>query len=229
MKRPVTAAAAVIIILTLAFLSGCPGTIKPAPGPKTGQEAPKPQEKQLQEQKPPEQKAPAAKPGLYFPLALGSSWAYQGEGNEYATFSREVIFASGSRAQMREDNGGTVMAMIYEITDEAVTRIFSKGEVYERVNLLNSQPSEKIIILKSPLEVGTKWKDPNGEREIVDLKATVATPAGKFENCIKVKIAGKDSTVYEYFKDGVGMVKREFISGEARVSSSLKKFTPGKG
>lgn len=58
----------------------------------------------------------------------------------------------------------------------------------------------------------------------MDVKAAVNTPAGKFENCDKVKIAGKESTIYEYFGEGVGMVKREFVSGETRVTSTLEKY-----
>lgn len=80
-----------------------------------------------------------------------------------------------------------------------------------------------MIILKAPLVVGTKWNDQNGTREIVDM-TTVNTPAGNFDNCINVKISEKNSTTYEYFKDGVGMVKREFISDGTKITSSLKKF-----
>lgn len=170
----------------------------------------------------------AGKPGDYFPLVLGNRWEYAGKGNEYASFTREVIFTEGNRAQVQENNGGTVMAFVFETTDNAVTRVFSREEVYDRINLLNSQPNENIAILKSPLAVGSRWAVPTTEREIVDVSATVDTPAGKFEGCIKIKAAGPDSTVYEYYKDGVGLVKREFVAGDTRVTSSLKKFIPGK-
>ncbi|MCL6611257.1 MAG: hypothetical protein K6T66_06930 [Peptococcaceae bacterium] len=228
MKRTVAALMAAIILLSGVFQAGCSGTAGKPPESKPSKEAPKAQE-QPPGQKPPEQRPPAVKPGQYFPLALGTVWEYLGEGNEYASFTREVIFTAGNRAQVREDNGGTVMAVIYEVTDEAATRVFSQGEVYDRVNLLDRPQSERTVILKAPLQVGTKWKDPNGEREIVDVNAAVNTPAGKFEKCIKVKIGGKDSTLYEYYREGVGLVKREFISGETRVTSTLKKFSPGKG
>lgn len=163
--------------------------------------------------------------GDFFPVAAGSTWEYQGEGNEYATFSRKILFASGNLAQIREDNGGTVSASVFKITSEAVTRIFFRGEAYEQTNYLKSPSNENLVILKTPIKVGTKWAEPNGTREIVDLKATVTTPAGSFSECVKVKITAKDSTSYEYFKSGVGMVKREFITGDTKISSSLKKHT----
>ncbi len=173
-----------------------------------------------------EQDKTTKKPGQFFPLALGTTWEYQGEGNEFASFTREVIFASGDRYQTREDTGGTVMAMIYRVTDESVTRIYSEGEVYENINLLDKEPNENTIILKSPLKVGTKWQRESGNCEITDIDASVETPAGKFDNCIEVKITGQNSTIYEYYKGGIGLVSREFSSEETKVSSRLKKFTP---
>lgn len=164
------------------------------------------------------------KPGDFFPLTLGSTWQYRGEGNEFASFNREVLFAKDDRAQIREDNGGTVSAAVFEVKDDAVVRIFFQGEAYGETRFIDREPAENIVILKAPIEVGTKWEEPNGTREIVDVNAAVDTPAGKFENCIKVKISAPNSTLYEYYKEGVGMVKREFISGENRVTSALEKY-----
>ena len=170
------------------------------------------------------QEKPALKLNVYFPLTKGSTWQYEGEGNEYATFNREVLFTKDNLAQLKEDNGGTVSASIYKMTDNTITRIFSQGEVYEAINLLERQPNDNTIILKTPLAVGTKWGNNNEVREIVDLNSTTTTPAGRFEKCIKVKITSQNSTTYEYFKDGAGMVKREFISEGSQISSSLKTF-----
>lgn len=168
---------------------------------------------------------PAVKPGDYFPIVVGSTWEYQGEGNEYASFNRKILFVGGNLAQIREDNGGTVSAAVYKITVDAVTRIYFLGEAYGQTNYLNSNSNENIVILKTPLQVGTKWTEPNGTREITDLNATVSTPAGNFTQCLKVNIINDNSTVYEYYKNGVGMVKREFVAGDTKVSSSLKKHT----
>ncbi|PKM89813.1 MAG: hypothetical protein CVU87_04165 [Firmicutes bacterium HGW-Firmicutes-12] len=121
------------------------------------------------------------KPSDFFPFTKGSTWQYKGEGNEYASFSREVVFTLES--------------------------------------------NENLIVLKAPLEVGTKWEHSTETREIVDVNTTVDTPAGKFENCVVVKIIFPNSTLFEYFKDGVGMVKREFRSGDSQVTSILEKFS----
>ncbi|MFZ5645330.1 MAG: hypothetical protein ACOY46_17295 [Bacillota bacterium] len=203
-----------IIIAVLCMSAGC-----------AAQKA-KPQE-QVQNKQPVAEKPAGQIMSDYFPLSVGSLWVYQGEGNEYASFSREVLFNKGNRAQIREDNGGTVSAMIFEVTDNAVTRIYNQAEMYDRNNLLDLKPNDNTVILKGPLDVGTKWNETGGQREIVDTNAAVDTPLGVFDKCVKVKITGQHSTVFEYFKREVGMVKREFFSEGNEVSSVLKEFNKG--
>lgn len=167
---------------------------------------------------------PEEKPADYFPLKPGNFWEYEGEGNEFASFKREVLYVKNERAQIQENNGGTISTAIFETTDNAVTRIFFEGENYDQTNMLDRQPNDNTVILKTPLKVGTKWGENDNQREIVATDVTVETPAGTFKNCIKVKITGQYSTVYEYFKKGVGMVKRETDLGEEKITSTLKKY-----
>lgn len=160
----------------------------------------------------------------YFPLTLGSSWQYLGEGNEYASFSRKVLFVKDNKAQVIEDNGGTVIASIFEATDTEITRIFFKGEQYSETNLLDKEPNTNLVILKAPIKVGTKWNTKDESREIVAVDASVETTAGKFDNCVKISIPSKNDTMYEYYKKGIGLVKREFISKGMTVTSTLEKY-----
>lgn len=160
----------------------------------------------------------------FFPLSQGSTWQYKGEGNEYASFTRKVLFVEGDKAQIAEDNGGTVSASVFRTTEDAITCIFSRGEEYEGTNLLNEESNENFIVLKAPLKVGTKWEAQGEVREITETNAVVDTPAGKFENCIKVSITLENSTMNEYFKAGIGMVKREFESEGMKVTSTLEKY-----
>ena len=212
---------AVVVMLRAAW--PVPRKVPPQPAPQAQQQTsiqtPTPP------QAPPQLPRTEKKARDYFPLTKGSTWEYQGAGNEYASFRREVLFSKDDLAQILEDNGGTVIAAIFKSTNTAVTRVFSRPETYDRTSLLDQPPSENTVILSTPLAVGTKWNSGGVEREIVAVDATVDSPAGKFVNCIKVRIPGNDSTVFEYFAEGVGMVKREFISGEARVISTLKRFT----
>ncbi|MGI6004916.1 MAG: hypothetical protein ACOX88_05830 [Christensenellales bacterium] len=164
-------------------------------------------------------------PKNFFPLSQDSTWQYQGEGNEYATFSRKVVFAAADRAQVEEDNGGTVTAAVWKATDDEVVRTYFEGEAYDGANRLSALPNDTLIILKAPLTTGTKWDTPQGTREIVSTDAVVDTPAGKFEDCIKVLNMSENATVYEYFKEGVGMVKREFSSEGTTITSTLEQYS----
>jgi germination protein M len=119
------------------------------------------------EQPEPPTEAEESNPKDYFPLTQGSTWQYLGEGNEYASFTREVLYAEGNKSQIKEDNGGTVSTSIYQITADAVTRIYFTGEDYEPKNILNQPGNENIVILKGPLKPGTKWTAGTYTREIV--------------------------------------------------------------
>lgn len=159
-----------------------------------------------------------------FPLGKGSTWEYLGDGNEYASFNRKVLFTEGDRVQTVEDNGGTVSASVFKITEKEIIRTFFQGEEYGQGNLFDKESNDNTVILKAPLKAGTKWETSKDAREIVETDAVVNTPAGKFEGCMKVSIKSQNSTMYEYFKAGIGMVKREFISEGMSVTSTLEKY-----
>ncbi|WP_366924904.1 hypothetical protein MFMK1_001567 [Metallumcola ferriviriculae] len=162
----------------------------------------------------------------YFPLKKGSKWVYQGTGNEYASFSREVLFTKGSLAQALEINGGADVTKIYQVANDAVIEIFKQEEPSEPVNRLNEKINEQRIILKSPLSIGTKWNDGNSQLEIIDTAATIETPAGTFINCIKVKSTSSvdSSVMYQYYAKGIGMVEQDFVVGGEKISSSLESY-----
>lgn len=208
----------VTIIFILSVLIGCANNQRQTP--QGNNQTPKENTQQN-----PSKEETALKPSVFFPLGLGYTWEYAGEGNEYAAFNRKVVFADNNLYQIREDNGGTVSAAVFKVSPSDITRVFFKGEAYGEESYLKSEPNESMTILKIPLIVGTKWQEPNGTREIVSINEVVSTPSGNYSDCIKVKISSQDSTVYEYFKDGIGMVKREFGSGEVKITSSLKKFS----
>lgn len=211
-RLPALARTFIAIVLMAIFLSGCSKAEKTTPPGTADKDTNTPAK-------------PMQKIRNYFPLTVGSSWKYLGEGNEYASFNRLVIYSKENRAQVKSDNGGTVAAMVFETTDTSVTRIYMKGEEYGNANFLDAPPNENIIILKTPLEAGTKWGDSTGgTREIVDINAIVTAPAGIFEKCVKVKITDQNSIVYEYYKEGVGLVRSEFLSGDTSITSTLEKY-----
>jgi len=164
--------------------------------------------------------------GDYFPLHKGDKWVYRGEGNEYASFSREVLFTEGNLAQILERNGGADVTKIFQITGSTVTEVFKRVEQSAPVNLLHEKANEQRILLKAPLLTGTKWNDGDTQFEIVDTAATVKTPAGTFANCLKIRsvFSADSSVMYQYYAKGVGMVEQDFITGGEKISSSLESY-----
>jgi len=167
-----------------------------------------------------------AGPGKYFPLTKGSYWVYEGSGNEFASFKRTVVYASGNRGQI-EEAGGDISGSVYQANPCAVTRIYFSPEQYQRKNLLDATPNDNTMLISTPLSKGTIWYSPEGTRTITSTTATVTTPAGRFKNCLAVRLNGDGYTITEYYAPRVGMVKRVYrpTNGDDIISSTLKKYS----
>jgi len=169
---------------------------------------------------------PPAKPKIedYFPANENTHYIYEGWGNEYASYDVYVDYASDGKIQQRTDNGGTVMATVFEIKDGKLTKIFSRGEVYYRENFLNSKEGNEEIILMEPLEEGTTWTLADSSvRTITGTSVKVDTPSGSYE-AIEVTTESPYDTIKAYYAKDVGMVKSVFESEGTEVSSTLKKI-----
>ena len=161
----------------------------------------------------------------YFPITQNTRYVYEGKGNEYASYDVNIDYASQNRVQQRVDNGGTVMAKVFEIKEGKVTRVFSKGETYYRENLLKSN-AEKEILLQEPLKKGTNWTlDDSRKRTITGSSVEITVPAGTYKT-VEVTTEGANDKTVDYYAPNVGLVKSVWIPGEGgdEVSSSLSKI-----
>jgi len=166
----------------------------------------------------------------YFPMHQGMEYSYAGEGNEFAPFTRRIMFARDNYLQLTDDNGGTVIVKVYKYNDNEITEVFSEGEFYGDENIIpdvqdNEEKGE--IILKTPLEVGNSWSGDDGDREIVAVDQEVKVPAGTFYQVIKIKISYQDSdnTRYEYYAPNIGLINSEYIGEGFEIVSELESFT----
>lgn len=164
--------------------------------------------------------------GLYMPMKVGSIWEYEGEGNEYASYTLSVEYEEENRYQLTRDNGGTVIADIYEVREDSIVHVYLAGESYDHTNLLKQQNNLEDIVLKLPIEVGNKWVSEENSYEIIDTKATLIVPYGTFNDCVVVRRTYKDgSEEYMSYKEDVGMLQSEFRTGDFSVFSRLKSFS----
>lgn len=163
----------------------------------------------------------------YFPLSVGNRWEYEGKGMEYASYTQEVLYRDDNKYQVMIDNGGTVMANIYEISKDKIVNIYREPENYDRKNVLDRPTNLNIIMLQLPIKIGNKWVSEENSYEIIDINTKLTVSAGTFDDCIAVKELFKDGTAYQiyYYKKGIGMIKSEFFSdGEDIISSELKNY-----
>lgn len=205
----------IVMILLVLLFAGCasqPSESSPAPAP--GNSDPQPT-------------SPVVSAQSFFPVKAGSTWTYQGQGNEFASFTREAVFSQGNRGQFKESNGGTVSSAVFEVNADAVTRIYFQGEQYQPENLLNSatfKGNDSTVLIKAPLAAGTTWTSGNMEKKIISVEAMVDAPAGKFDKCLQIETRTPESVVTEYYKEKIGLVKREFKSGDTVVTSTLSQY-----
>lgn len=165
----------------------------------------------------------------YFPTEPSLTWTYEGSGNEYAGFTRTVIYREGNQVQMAENNGGTRLGRVYQVSAEAITQTLSREEYYSNDSLLNEKPHQRQILLKAPLKVGQVWEDMQNKREIVSINESVQLPAGTFQHVVKVKITSldpqqKDHLQFEYYAPDAGLIMREFRGDNYVVTSKLQSL-----
>jgi hypothetical protein len=163
----------------------------------------------------------------YYPLKEGNMWEYEGEGMEYASYIQKVVFSSGNKYQVTIDNGGTVVANVIEESKDSIVNTYRAGESYNNENILNKPSNVNIIMLQTPLEKGNFWISEENHYEIVDTAAYITVPAGKYSDCIAVKVTFKDQTsnTVFYYKKGIGMVQSEFRTNAGDlITSKLRRY-----
>ena len=190
----------------LAALAGCRnGT--PAPGSSSAPESSA-------------QSQAGATVGDYFPITNDTSYVYQGEGSEYASYTVYNDYTSSTQIQQRIDNGGTVVARVITVSDGKAVRTFSRGETYHRQNYMGETGGEEILLME-PIVKGTTWTlEDGGTRTITSLSAPVSTPSGDYD-AIEVTTEGTNAAAKEYYAKGVGLVRAVYPMGDAEVSSTL--------
>ena len=158
----------------------------------------------------------------YFPLKGNILMDYEGIGNEYAEETTYVDYLTDDTIQIRAMNPGTTMAKVYRIENGELRMVYSLGEYYYLSDFTGLSNENTDVLLKEPLEVGTEWLSSDGQkRYISDTDKTIDTPAGSFETLV-VTTEGDESTTYYYFAKDIGIVKKEFVSGEFTVTTTLK-------
>jgi len=160
----------------------------------------------------------------YYAYKDNTKYVYEGQGNEYASYSVFIDFKAGNRVQLRSNNGGTEMVKVLENKDGELRILLSREECYYRENLTQVAGSNMEILLKEPLALGTSWTlADNRKRSISNLEVDITTPLGIYK-ALEVTTEGKESKTLDYYAPNIGLVKSIFTSNGLEVSSVLSKL-----
>lgn len=161
----------------------------------------------------------AARPGDYFPLAVGNEWVYRDE----------------SPALPPERRAGRTVRIL-ERTADGYFRDSERGELRADADCLHDRSRR---LLCRPLAAGTTWTSvvsvSSTERfEIAAVGERVETPAGKFDGCVRVRGhnragAATDHLLEITYAPGVGPVRIEtfaVVDGKAtpQVRAVLERY-----
>ncbi len=159
-------------------------------------------------------RAGSASPAGYFPLAVGNEWVYRDESPQ-----RPPGAAQASRT-----------VRILERTPDGYYRDSERGELRADPDCLHDRSRR---LLCGPIEKGRTWVSvvsvSSTERyEIAGVGETVATPAGRFEGCVRVRALnrvspGTDHVLEITYAPGVGPVRIEtFAVVGGKVSPQVR-------
>ncbi len=221
-----------IISLALVGLAGCSknGTadtnIPTATPTTTVTEEPKPEEVSATP-------TPAVENTLriadFYPMEADTEYVYDGEGNEYAAYTRTVdyIDETKNRIQTRTQNGGTETVRVMELKDGTLSVVYSAGECYYRENFLDRTQEKPEVLLMEPLNAGTEWTLPDGrKRSITSTNTALVTSYGSFRT-LEVTTEEENAVTKDYYAAGVGLVQSLYQSKETnngmKVSSTLSR------
>jgi hypothetical protein len=165
---------------------------------------------------------------VWFPKFEDTLLDYEGEGNEFAPFTRYPQFVKDDSVQMVESTGGTDVVTIYEYSDEEVREVFVRPETYFREDFadtgLESEQDDFEIILQKPLEEGHSWESPSGSTsEITGVAVEKDLSFGKVTALEVTRTSENGSETVEYYAEDIGLVERIFKTeeGENNVISTL--------
>ncbi len=128
-------------------------------------------------------------------------------GFENQGMKQRVLSIQNNQVQILQEDSGTSLILVYEVTSDQIRLIFSEEEHYTTEKLGHFLSNRNNVILKAPLEVGTKWdSDHGGYWAITAIDIYVKTPAGTYK-AVEVTFSYDEYETKYYFAKGLGIIK----------------------
>lgn len=172
----------------------------------------------------PTSSVPTGTVGDYFPVQSDTRYVYQGEGNEYASYTMMIDYSDGENVQQRINNGGTEAIRVIQVQGGRAICTFRQAEIYYRENFLKKTGETQDILLMEPIAAGTTWTLQDGSiKTIVSTNAEAKTPSGSY-SAVMVVTQNSYGTTTDYYVKNIGLVKTVSTGENYEVSSSLSEI-----
>lgn len=152
-----------------------------------------------------------------------STVTFEGEGNEYASYTIQTTWLSDHYVRYEQDNGGVVVAKYYRVDHDGVYLV---DQVTEEVAVKTVADLEQLPVLSTmlitPIAVGTSF---DGWTITATLER-YKTPYDSFDKVIVLEKQTDTIVERQYYVAGVGAIAYEFETTDANgeVSSITSKL-----
>lgn len=163
----------------------------------------------------------------WLPRLSNVVYKYEGEGNEFASFTWNPQFNRDDYYQTATNNGGTVMVDILNYSTDEITRVFRRPETYFRDNFtdigtISTNPANEAL-LKTPIAVGTSWSTEEADYEITAVDAEIQVPAGTYR-AIEVTSTYDNTVIKRYYAEEIGLVYEVTETEGTTIESKLAEI-----
>jgi hypothetical protein len=191
----------------------------------------------------------AADAAVYYPLQPGKVYSYEVRmeaGNSFKKDNTTINITNNIIPSVeikgfksfpivsQKPNGKIVN--YFAVNNEGVFRIAKKSDNDPAIVIFDNLD----FIIKNPVQVGNAWTGKDHSRlQIVSVSESVTVPAGRFDNCVKIKVERvatsvdpfsrkgdiADNTEYLTLAPDVGLVKHEAIQKMANGNFQASTLT----
>lgn len=158
----------------------------------------------------------------YFPIEENTRYVFEGYGNEYAPYDVYIDYTGAGKVQQRINNGGTELVAVFNVEENKVTKVLSRGESYFRQSFLDYKGADaEEVIIMGPVEIGTSW-DSGADfvSTITNISVDIETPSGKYK-ALEITTEGEDSKSINYYAKDIGLIKTVSMGSGYEVTSML--------
>ena len=147
-----------------------------------------------------------------------SKVTFEGEGNEYASYTIQTTWLNDQYIRYEQDNGGVVLAKYYRVNADGIYLVGQVADeaVAKTVAELENSPVLSTELM-APITVGTSFDG----WTITATEESYSTPYDTFEKVVVLEKQTNTIVERQYYVAGVGAIAYEFETTDANGEVSI--------